>query len=126
MSTESEAQDRPQIPGATISRGTLFRRGAFATIAGASIAGGLLAPAAEATRTSEQASGALRFLTGWEYEYVTAMAETIWPTDDLGPGAKVACVADYIDGQLAGSWGQGHRFYLNGPFLEAQTSGHGW
>jgi gluconate 2-dehydrogenase gamma chain len=126
MSTESEAQDRPQIPGATISRGTLFRRGAFATIAGASIAGGLLAPAAEATRTSEQASAALRFLTGWEYDYVTAMAETIWPTDDLGPGAKVAGVADYIDGQLAGSWGQGHRFYLNGPFLEAQTSGHGW
>ena len=23
----------------------------------------------------------------------------------------------YIDGQLAGSWGQGHRFYLNGPFF---------
>jgi len=54
------------------------------------------------------------------------MAETIWPTDDLGPGAKVAGVGYYIDGQLAGGWGQGHRFYLNGPFFTPADSGHGW
>jgi gluconate 2-dehydrogenase gamma chain len=54
------------------------------------------------------------------------MAETIWPTDDLGPGAKVAGVGHYIDGQLAGGWGQGHRFYLNGPFFVPADSGHGW
>ena len=54
------------------------------------------------------------------------MAETIWPSDDLGPGAKVAGVGYYIDGQLAGGWGQGHRFYLNGPFFPAADSGHGW
>jgi gluconate 2-dehydrogenase gamma chain len=44
----------------------------------------------------------------------------------MGPGAKVAGVANYIDGQLAGSWGQGHRFYLNGPFFQPQSTGHGW
>jgi len=126
MSSEHDDRDRAGVPGAAMSRGALLRRGAFAGIAGASIAGGLVAPASEAAGTTEQASTALRFLTAWEDDYITAMAETIWPTDELGPGAKVAGVADYIDGQLAGSWGQGHRFYLNGPFLQAQTSGHGW
>jgi gluconate 2-dehydrogenase gamma chain len=54
------------------------------------------------------------------------MAETIWPTDDLGPGARVAGVGYYIDGQLSGSWGQGHRLYLNGPFFTPTDTGHGW
>jgi gluconate 2-dehydrogenase gamma chain len=68
----------------------------------------------------------LRFFTQWEFDYVTAMAETIWPTDANGPGARVAGVGYYIDGQLAGSWGQGHRFYLNGPFFTPADTGHGW
>ena len=68
----------------------------------------------------------LRFFTQWEFNYVTAMAETIWPTDDLGPGARGAGVGNYIDGQLAGSWGQGHSFYLNGPFFQPRRPGHGW
>jgi gluconate 2-dehydrogenase gamma chain len=72
------------------------------------------------------APSALKFLTVWEFDLVTAMAETIWPTDDLGPGARVAGVGNYLDGQLAGSWGQGHRFYLNGPFFTPADSGHGW
>jgi gluconate 2-dehydrogenase gamma chain len=68
----------------------------------------------------------LQFLTEWEFDYVTAMAETIWPTDENGPGARVAGVGYYIDGQLSGSWGQGHRFYLNGPFFAPTDTGHGW
>jgi len=123
MSNEKD-REGPQEQGPVMSRGTLLRRGAFAGIAGASISGGLVAPAAEAATAPP--STARRFLTNWEHGYLTAMAETIWPTDSSGPGARVAGVADYIDGQLAGSWGQGHRSYLNGPFLQAQTSGHGW
>jgi gluconate 2-dehydrogenase gamma chain len=53
------------------------------------------------------------------------MAETIWPTDDLGPGAREAGVGYYIDGQLASGWGQGHRTYMNGPFFVPTDSGHG-
>lgn len=91
-----------------------------------SVAGGL-AGAEEAAAKSEAAPvPALRFLTAWEFDYVTAMAETIWPTDELGPGAKAAGVGYYLDGQLAGSWGQGHRFYLNGPFYTPVDTGHGW
>jgi gluconate 2-dehydrogenase gamma chain len=104
------------------SRKRLLQVGAAG--AATATAGGLLGdPAAAATVAP---TPALRFLTKWEFDYVTAMAETIWPTDDLGPGAKVAGVGYYIDGQLAGGWGQGHRFYLNGPFFTPADSGHGW
>src|SRR5512133_1900500 len=95
------------------STGTRFPRTRLLQVgtagAATAAAGGLLGdPAAAAT----SATPALRFLTKWEFDFVTAMAETIWPTDDLGPGARVAGVGYYIDGQLAGGWGQGHRFYL--------------
>jgi len=81
---------------------------------------------AQAKTVAAEAPPPLRFLTQFEFDYVTAMAETIWPTDELGPGARVAGVGSYIDGQLAGAWGQGHRMYLNGPFFTPADSGHGW
>ena len=106
-----------------MTRLRLLQSGA-AGVAGAATAGAL-AGGAEA-KEAVAAPPALRFLTAWEFDLVTAMAETIWPTDELGPGARVAGVGFYIDGQLAGSWGQGHRFYLNGPFFTPADSGHGW
>ena len=106
-----------------ITRLRLLQAGAVG-VAGAAASGVL----AEDTAAKEGVSSPapLRFFTKWEFDTVTEMAETIWPTDDLGPGARVAGVAAYIDGQLAGSWGQGHRLYLNGPFSTPQDSGHGW
>ncbi|MFL6035221.1 MAG: gluconate 2-dehydrogenase subunit 3 family protein [Gaiellaceae bacterium] len=90
-------------------------------------AGGVIAAAGEADDTPKDAPPpALKFLSKWEFELITAMADTIWPTDDLGPGARVAGVGYYIDGQLAGAWGQGHRMYLNGPFFTPADTGHGW
>ena len=111
--------DRPMsrlvlLKGAAGLAGAAAARGTFGT------------DVAQAKAVAEEAPPPLRFLTQFEFEYVTAMAETIWPTDELGPGARVGGVGNYIDGQLAGSWGQGHRFYLNGPFFQPQTSGHGW
>jgi len=104
------------------SRKRLLQVGAAG--AATATAGGLLSDSANAAEAA--ATPPLRFLTKWEFDYVTAMAETIWPTDDLGPGARVAGVGYYIDGQLSGGWGQGHRFYLNGPFFPVADSGHGW
>jgi gluconate 2-dehydrogenase gamma chain len=109
-----------------MSRLALLKR--TAGLAGAAAAGGALVgrEAQAKPATAEASPPPLRFFTQWEFDYVTAMAETIWPTDDLGPGAREGGVGYYVDGQLAGSWGQGHRFYLNGPFFQPQTSGHGW
>jgi gluconate 2-dehydrogenase gamma chain len=101
----------------------LLRRGAVAGAAAAT-AGSLVA--VEVNTAEAATPPPLQFLTQWEFDYVTAMAETIWPTDENGPGARVAGVGYYIDGQLSGSWGQGHRFYLNGPFFTPGDTGHGW
>jgi gluconate 2-dehydrogenase gamma chain len=107
-----------------LSRLKLLKIGAVG-VAGATTAG-VLGAGATANNNPVTTLPSLKFLTHWEFDYVTAMAETIWPTDDLGPGARVAGVGYYIDGQLAGGWGQGHRFYLNGPFFVPPDSGHGW
>jgi gluconate 2-dehydrogenase gamma chain len=118
-----------QADGSGFSRPMSRRRllkGAAGVAGAAAASGTLLGDVAKATTLAEAPPPPLRFLTQFEFEYLTAMAETIWPSDDLGPGARVAGVANYIDGQLAGSWGQGHRLYLNGPFFQPQTSGHGW
>lgn len=114
-------------PGSTrMTRLGLLHRGAVAGVTGVAAGSLLSAIDAEAAPAATATPPALRFFTAWEFDYVTAMAETIWPTDDLGPGAKVAGVGYYIDGQLSGSWGAGNRFYLNGPFYTPADTGHGW
>jgi gluconate 2-dehydrogenase gamma chain len=123
---EERGPDEPldRIVETPMSRGSLLRRAAG--LAGAAVGSSVLGREAQAKEAAAPAPPPLLFLTSWEFDYVTAMAETIWPTDDLGPGARAAGVGNYIDGQLAGSWGQGHRTYLNGPFFQPADSGHGW
>jgi gluconate 2-dehydrogenase gamma chain len=116
--------DAEATPGPRMTRLSLLRRGAVAGVTG--VAAGSLLQISPAEAAREAAPVALQFFTPWELDYVTAMAETLWPTDSLGPGARQAGVGYYIDGQLAGSWGQGHRFYLNGPFFTPTDTGHGW
>ncbi|HZQ81936.1 MAG TPA: gluconate 2-dehydrogenase subunit 3 family protein [Gaiellaceae bacterium] len=104
-----------------MTRLSLLHRGAVAGVASMTVGSLVTVGSAEAATPPT-----LQFFTAWEFDYVTAMAETIWPTDDLGPGAREAGVGYYIDGQLAGSWGKGDRFYLNGPFFAPADTGHGW
>jgi gluconate 2-dehydrogenase gamma chain len=121
MSNRHKPEEQPSgTVERQISRRALLK--GAAGLAGAAAAGGALLGAEADAATPQR----LYFLTQWEFDYVTAMAETIWPTDELGAGARVAGVGYYVDGQLAGSWGQGHRMYLDGPFFEPQSSGHGW
>jgi gluconate 2-dehydrogenase gamma chain len=125
LTDEDRTEPSEDAPGSKrMTRLGLLHRGAVAGVAG--VAAGSLLNAGTAEAAPAAAPPALQFLTEWEFDYVTAMAETIWPTDDLGPGAREAGVGHYIDGQLAGSWGQGHRFYLNGPFSAPTDTGHGW
>jgi gluconate 2-dehydrogenase gamma chain len=120
----SDLQPDGGIGGVRLTRSTLLKRGAVG--AAGIAAGGLIVGEADADEAATSPPPPLRFFTQWEFAYVTAMAETIWPTDDLGPGAREGGVGYYIDGQLSGFWGQGHRFYLNGPFLTPSDTGHGW
>ncbi|WP_433512063.1 gluconate 2-dehydrogenase subunit 3 family protein [Nonomuraea sp. CA-143628] len=68
----------------------------------------------------------LRAFTDAEAATVTAMAERVFPADEQGPGAREAGVTHYIDGRLAGGWGNGDRLYLRGPFHEPDHGGHGY
>lgn len=69
----------------------------------------------------------LRALTQDQAALVGAMADRIWPRDGKdSPSATDLGVVTYLDGQLAGGWGSGERFYRQGPFHEPETSGHGY
>jgi gluconate 2-dehydrogenase gamma chain len=58
------------------------------------------------------------YLTETERRFIDAAIARLIPADDLGPGAKEAGVADFIDGQLAGSYGRAERWYMQPPFKE--------
>jgi gluconate 2-dehydrogenase gamma chain len=58
------------------------------------------------------------FLTQPEVRFLEAALERLIPADELGPGAKEADVAYYIDRQLCSAWGTHGRNYRSGPWLE--------
>jgi gluconate 2-dehydrogenase gamma chain len=58
------------------------------------------------------------FLTQPEVRFLEAASERLIPADDLGPGAREAGVASFIDGQLASPWGLHGRQYRMGPWHE--------
>lgn len=58
------------------------------------------------------------YLTSPEIEFVEAAVARLIPADELGPGAKEAGVAYFIDQQLAGAWGAMARNYRQGPWPE--------
>ena len=56
------------------------------------------------------------FFTADEAAFIEAAAERLIPKDELGPGAHEAGVALFIDRQLAGPYGRGARWYMQGPW----------
>src|SRR6202142_3648417 len=65
-------------------------------------------------------SGQQAFLTlnGTEQAIVEAVAETMIPTDQNGPGAKEAGVIYFIDKRLASDYGTNAKMYMQGPFIQ--------
>ena len=59
-----------------------------------------------------------RFLTAAEVRTLEAITERLIPADSDGPGAREAGVVRFIDSQLAGWYGRGQRWYMQGPFPE--------
>lgn len=89
---------------ATAATGALVRDTVAATEPAASVCS---APAG---------SGVSHFFNERERITVDAIVARLIPNDELGPGAKEACVTEYLDRQLAGAWGSGDNFYRHGPF----------
>ncbi len=88
--------------------------------AGAAVA---VVPAEAAPRPKRRARGgalgedqAYVFLTEPEAAFVEAAVARLIPADELGPGAKEAGVAYFIDGQLDGAYGAFAKNYGQGPW----------
>jgi gluconate 2-dehydrogenase gamma chain len=67
-------------------------------------------------RPPDYTAPAQGFLNTDEKAFVEAAVARIIPADDLGPGAKEAGVADFIDRQLAGPYGLAETWYMQGPW----------
>ncbi|WFE76561.1 gluconate 2-dehydrogenase subunit 3 family protein [Roseinatronobacter sp. S2] len=96
------------------------------SVLGAREYGGTNMPwAAGVANLPHDAMHAARFFTPEEYEMADAITARLIPDDDTGPGAQAAGVVDFIDRQLAGFYGRGQRWYMQGPFPEPlETQGY--
>jgi len=65
------------------------------------------------------------FFNPAEAAFIEAAVARLIPTDETGPGAREAGVANYVDKQLGGAWGAGERLYRSGPWQPgAPTQGY--
>ena len=94
-----------------------------AGLAGATVASGLAgAPAPAEAQTPAAAPAAhpepetYLTLTATEVAFLSAMADTIIPADELSPSGTDCGIVTYIDRQLAGAYGAGSKVYRSGPF----------
>lgn len=84
---------------------------------------GTVSAGAPATQTPPQT---YRFLNTDEGDFVEAAVDMLIPTDSVGPGALELGVANFIDGQMSGGYGNGERLYIQGPFPEGATTEQGY
>lgn len=98
-----------------------LNRREFGKILGAAGVGGALDPAAVSAQetATEDRKAALTFFTKDEAAFVEAAIDHLIPADELGPGAREAGVAVFIDRQLAGTFGTASKWYMQGPWGES-------
>ncbi|MFZ0846120.1 MAG: gluconate 2-dehydrogenase subunit 3 family protein [Pseudolabrys sp.] len=63
-----------------------------------------------------------QFFSPEEAEFIEASTARMIPADDLGPGAKEAGVTTFIDLQLAGPFGKGAQWYMQGPWAKGEAT----
>jgi gluconate 2-dehydrogenase gamma chain len=71
-----------------------------------------------ASADSVATPGQFAYFTPVEFTWVEAAVARLIPKDDLGPGAKEAGVATFIDRQLAGPYGRAETWYMQGPWKQ--------
>jgi gluconate 2-dehydrogenase gamma chain len=64
-------------------------------------------------------------LSALEAEFLSAVADTMIPADELSPSGTDCGVVVFIDRQLAGSFGGGAKLYRSGPFRKGKPE-HGY
>ncbi|AQU78153.1 MULTISPECIES: gluconate 2-dehydrogenase subunit 3 family protein [Planococcus] len=75
---------------------------------------------------TKEASSSIRGLTFFksmaDFEVLSQATERIFPEDDLGPGAIGLAVPYFIDNQLAGSYGENSKEYMQAPFAQGEPT----
>ena len=72
----------------------------------------------DAAAAPAPAAPARVYFTDAEFAWVEAAVARLIPNDALGPGAKEADVAVFIDHQLAGPYGRAETWYMQGPWKQ--------
>jgi gluconate 2-dehydrogenase gamma chain len=83
------------------------------------------APTMGAKGSGDAASPVYLFFNADEVLFIEPACERLIPADELGAGALVAGVPNYLDKQLGGAWGAGERLYRSGPW-QAGTPTQGY
>lgn len=100
----------------------------LATVAGAAaIQGDMPWQEGESQRPAEAglaptAQPRYQFFNPAEAAFVEAAVAQLIPADELGPGALEAGVPVFIDRQLAGDYGKGARWYMQGPWAKGEKT----
>jgi len=66
--------------------------------------------------------GPLQFFSPAEKDFIDAAISRLIPKDDLGPGAKEADVTVFLDRQMAGPYGKGAHWYMQGPWKKGEKT----
>ena len=113
MDEQRLSRRRLLTAGAVITAAPVVTAAAAATLGGSEVPfkeGQANAPLAVDTGSS------WTWFTEAEAAFVGAAVARLIPADDLGPGAVEAGVPTFIDRQLAGPYGRGERWYMQGPW----------
>ncbi len=76
-------------------------------------------PTAQEAAPDRRPVDSFTFFTVREAAFVQTAVDHLIPADELGPGAREAGVAVFIDRQLAGAYGTAAKWYMRGPFGES-------
>lgn len=123
-------QEQPQTPSQpALTRRRLLTAGAVVPIAGAAVAKAIQGEmpwqegAAAAPREAlVQPPSGYAFFQPAEAAFVETAVARLIPKDELGPGALEAGVPVFIDRQLAGDYGRGAQWYMQGPWGEGEPT----
>lgn len=125
--------DKGAERGARITRRRLLTAGAVIPIASAGVAGAAVIErevpwregAANTPHPPNLQTQGYVFFSPAESAFVEAATERLIPKDELGPGAVETGVPVFIDRQLAGDYGAGARWYMQGPWGDGEKT-QGW
>ena len=71
---------------------------------------------------SAATAGGWQYLNSAEVGFLTAAVDRLIPADPTGPSGSEAGVVTFIDRQLAGDYGNGAHYYLEGPWQKGTES----